>query len=546
MEMPFKLLIATVAVAAILYIIFLLYPLFTPAVNPIKEIENSLEEAEIDLGQYNSNELLFGGEQSILAKNFENRTRLVRFQCNEPGICCEKSKDCGKIFWDERAVKFPRETSLVKVSSRCKRKLDKYACTVYIGKEPAQLSLEDIPETLVLDHSAGDFEVKTKIKNTGNETVFNEIETSIEIYKKEIVNNIPTEILMYSDENVLKERIGKDSEKEIEFQIPKEEVNIDGEYIIKVKSEAVEAGYSEEEIETEIKNSPGLQCRINEARFSYPETIGSECVKKLYCNGCTFAGQCSALWEDRLAGNFESIDPEYTFQEYEMKVCQAVENGDQPLQKEDKTVYNPKGQEPSEVIFIYDDSSSTQTYIETLQEIASLSGKSLAQSGRKFIYKIIPLGSEGFGYEKWGEKLQELRLSYDWEDDVDYRHIIAMGDGDNSQDTVNAANQAYQLFNECIKVHTIHVRPDNAECPPQEFMNLCSTGYSRGADWGCAMGCMCDCGGGICRIIPSTITQTDIELAPLAKSNTAIKILEELTKKQVVCASNQKAHCQMQ
>ncbi|MDO8627080.1 MAG: hypothetical protein Q7K42_01315, partial [Candidatus Diapherotrites archaeon] len=248
--------------------------------------------------------------------SFDSRTRTVNFKCNNLSVCCSKNEKCGKIYWEDRILSNPEKIK-IKLSFRCLIISSLDACTVFVGETPAQLEFSKTPKELEFKHEDSTLIFSNELKNSGEKPEVNEITVSISA--RRILGE--EKILQYSGE----QKIGSlypNTSQIFNYEIPAEKINIDGIYEIELTASALNSGEDKKTIQLKVKNSPNSNCEVNLTKDSLPELVEGKCVKKIYCNNCTLAGECRNLWEEKLDTSLEIVDPEFTYQPLLQTACE--------------------------------------------------------------------------------------------------------------------------------------------------------------------------------------------------------------------------------
>ena len=320
MNSPFKLLIFTITAIALIYIIITLFsPYLISREDIFKSIEASLATSEGFKGKFNSKTILYPSNFSFKASSFDTKNRSVNFSCNEGSICCPINEKCGRIEWDERYIYFSKSENIV-TSTRCDYAHGLFACTVYFGKEPAQLKLTNVPKKLDLDASTTQqLLFSFDIQNLGGKPVINLINSTVKVYQELVFEDEKERVFKFQDTQTF-ERLAVGETKKISFNIPFNAINQNGNYVIEVKTEARDAGFDEKTINLIVTNATSFRCTADKAGSAYLDN--ETCKRNLYCKNCNLAVECTKAWEEKLqVQNLEIVDPEFTYQILPLTEC---------------------------------------------------------------------------------------------------------------------------------------------------------------------------------------------------------------------------------
>jgi len=313
---PFRLLIyAIIAIALISLIILFVFPLLEEKEDAFKEIETAIEKAEQQEGKaVEQKEILFR-EGSINTKNFEQKSRLVWFECNSPALCCDKNFECGKgVRWNDRAVFFTQKQKM-NVSARCTIEQGLYLCRVYFGTMPAQIEIKELEGLEEKDLSKNQlYEATAKYANIGNIEAFF-VKGKAKLYKYAFEENQKKEILIQEKELELNElKAGEAGKASFLFSL-----SSNGEYKIEARIEAENGGFDIQEMDFNAINSPASACKATQAETTanYNEET-KKCEKKYYCTNCNFAFECLAEWNKKMPEKgFELESRNYALEVFE-------------------------------------------------------------------------------------------------------------------------------------------------------------------------------------------------------------------------------------
>ncbi len=311
---PFKLLVYAVFSVALISVILLLFGFFPQEVDSVDELKLKLSKAESLQGQFfETREMLLQSGESIPAKTFNARKRLVDFRCNIPGLCCPEGEKCEKaVEWEREYVKF-NETRRLKAYARCEEKAGVILCSVFFGLPPAQAELENVSIPSELDLAEGtSATVKFDVLNTGEMDGI-EWGVSVKLYRK------------YWDAGEEKKAVWGDEWEYIKVIEPREkkhfqynfELEEEDSYSIKARVEGIESGFAEVERDLEVINSGESLCEATEEEeTAYLSSVREGmCFRKYFCEGCSFGFECSSAWEKKLPEKeFEASSKDYAFE----------------------------------------------------------------------------------------------------------------------------------------------------------------------------------------------------------------------------------------
>ncbi len=325
-ERSFRLLVVAIVVIALLFVFFqFIAPYFLWPYKPQEEIETRLKIAEAKLGTYTTKELILPKEFATDAKAFDTASRSVVFECNNLALCCNKGKSCPKVIeWDNsykgRYIKV-KESKRLKVSARCRfEKL--FICKVYVGEEPAQLSLQGVsiePENEINLAQSKYVTISFKVKNTGKKSII-AVEPIAKIYIKEIEQGSEQTKWIFIEEQRYKTfPLSVDEEHSGQIQVRLRQV---GKYKIHflLREQTDETNYQEYEFEIKAHGLASLEECIPSERVArwYEE---DKCRYFLQCDACDSISRCAQLWAQMLEVN----QAEFTVWETNGKVVLYLE-----------------------------------------------------------------------------------------------------------------------------------------------------------------------------------------------------------------------------
>jgi len=315
MYAPMKLLvyaIATVAVISLLYIF--VFPLAFPLPqNSVALIERNLTASETELGKGFLVEITAGQGNGFMGETFDSSARNAVFQCNSASQCCPQGEKCDlAIEWNDRVVKFNKGTATT-VTTRCKRELGLYLCTVYFGEKPAQIEIDSLgaPESIDLGKESLSFEVA--FSNKGEQEAF-ETEVSAEIFRRYLVQGSWVEKKVENASRAYSFGGLKHGETRAERIIVP--LNENGDFKAKIRASGLEAGFDERTVEFSMTGAIG-QCYA--LYCEQPRLMEEKCSARCYCENCLYGGACAE--KIRQSDNVTlSLDPEIGLQNAEAEI----------------------------------------------------------------------------------------------------------------------------------------------------------------------------------------------------------------------------------
>lgn len=267
------------------------FPLFPK--NPAEQIAKDLEIAQRDEGKLVESMISFGNA-TLNSIAFEEDERFVAIKCTSPQDCTSD-----RVSFSGRAITFLKPLR-TKAYSRCVKEENLYKCSVYIGKKPAQMGIEEL--VLAGDNAS----LKVKIQNRG-EIKAEGIENTAVLYKKELISGKTIERLYRELSPRVITSMPEEKGEYLEFAFGNLEK---GDYVVKFRTEGEDAGFDEGKKEFTIKKDIIDNCKTGEEEETILMT--GYCLTKYNCTGCTYAFECRDKWKQKIPGkNFESEGTDY-------------------------------------------------------------------------------------------------------------------------------------------------------------------------------------------------------------------------------------------
>lgn len=290
-----RMLVTAVVAGLILYVASMqIAPFLEPQTPFAKAAESVLLDAQSELGKSASISLTIAGDQSIFARNFNEPTRNVAFSCagNE---CCPIFEGCTNAYAStaERIITY-RKTE-VSLTARCADSgVGVHACTLYIGREPAQVVWQNIQSESETIQAGETIAFSGTIRNTG-ELSTGALRVRAEVWGTQFENGKEKEVKI-SEETSGAENIdaGQSSSARIETRIL-----TPGEYRVRVIVEGENAGSDEEVFVLRAEGEMVSLCDADTSRAFEKSVDGflNMCREKRFCTRCGFAFECRNVWE---------------------------------------------------------------------------------------------------------------------------------------------------------------------------------------------------------------------------------------------------------
>lgn len=288
-------LVTAVVAGLILYMASVqIAPFLEPQTPFAKAAESVLLDAQSELGKSASISLTLSPDQSIFARNFDEPTRSVAFSCagNE---CCPLAEGCSQAYAStpERIITYRKAT--VSLSARCMNSgVGVHACTLYIGREPAQVVWQNIQAERDAIQAGETISFSGTIRNTG-ELNTGALRVRVEVWGTQFENGSEKDVKI-SEETREAENIdaGQSSSARIETRIL-----TPGEYRVRVIAEGENAGSDEKVFELSVEGEVVSLCEADNTRAFEKSVDGflNMCREKRFCTGCGFAFECRNAWE---------------------------------------------------------------------------------------------------------------------------------------------------------------------------------------------------------------------------------------------------------
>lgn len=309
--------VAIIAIALIGVFFFDFASFFTPQTNLAKHAPALLLEAQGTPGQTSSITLSLKEGDTIYARNLDATTRNVSFACSGEN-CCPTMDECPyplSVTGDRIRINQSIKTSL---SARCETINQLHACTLYIGKEPAQLEMENTlatsPFTL---NGTTEYPIQTTIHNAGGVDAKDITFTAV-LFQNQIVGGKNTPVEIQKAETTLPSVEGGTSQNaNLSLSL-----TTTGNYQLVLRAQAEDGGFDEETIELILTGTNAQLCQRDlltkeSAQF---DGIDKVCRKKVFCTGCGFAYNCREIWQKEsplTGGGFydqENGTPQFAYQ----------------------------------------------------------------------------------------------------------------------------------------------------------------------------------------------------------------------------------------
>lgn len=291
----FKILVTAVLAGTALYFISSAWaPLLQEQTTLSKATEEILLEAQSSVGESVPITLSAYKDQSLAARNYDNPTRNVAFAC-AGDECCPSTENCTEnVSATRERIQF-LENQKTTLSARClKSEAGIHACTVYVGKEPAQVQLENtqLPEGILPTGSEISF--TTNVRNTGEVDA-----TSVVVYAlvwgKQFESGKEIEKITTQEE----QRVEVLPAGKTQTIVMRTQVNSPGTYRVEIIAEGQESGRDVETGTLTLSGEAVSTCAIDVTQQDEKkyDAFDDVCREKRYCTGCGFAFECRNAWE---------------------------------------------------------------------------------------------------------------------------------------------------------------------------------------------------------------------------------------------------------
>jgi hypothetical protein len=295
----FQLLITAIAAVAVLFVVVnVIGPLFDHETPLVQSVEPILTNAQARLGENVTIGLNLKKDQTIRAKNFDTPLRSVAFACTDSTLCCDPTAgaNCKKALTITPALMTVQEPVKTSLTARCDPIIGIQACKVYIGKIPAQLELQNVTAPTTMDLSTGnDVVVKGTLLYTG-ELSSGTITLKLTITENRLSEGKQQDVVVAQNAQTLPSLLaGKHTSIELHTAIADP-----GTYRVRVEAQADDSGVTSQDSTLRVSGEHPNTCvttTTDPAGTLNPDT--GMCVKKKYCDGCSFAFECRHAWEDK-------------------------------------------------------------------------------------------------------------------------------------------------------------------------------------------------------------------------------------------------------
>ncbi|MDP2666236.1 MAG: hypothetical protein Q8P05_01920 [Candidatus Diapherotrites archaeon] len=315
----FKLLVMAVGAVALLYIILLLFaPLFSTPPNIAHAAEGLLLTAQTDLGKSYSTTLDVRAEQSLDARSLDEPSRSVAFACS--GIdCCDDPRDCPlPLTVNAQRILFHQDIRTT-FSARCEETAGIHACTVYVGKRPAQLEWRDLVLPEVNNGDDLPYVAQATIFNTG-EIILRDVTVLLRVYESQVFAGNEEKIIIHTQEQIIP-ALDPSSGYPLAFT----ETILPGNYTIDLFASAQEGGFDRVRKDVHITGETISLCQpiLENRGLGTWDGFTELCRAQRDCTGCTFAFECREAWERTAplsgGGSYDASrgEPGFTYALYE-------------------------------------------------------------------------------------------------------------------------------------------------------------------------------------------------------------------------------------
>jgi hypothetical protein len=288
MDGPMKMLVYAIATAMIISLLYIfVFPLAFPPQNSVALIERNLTASETGLGKGFSVEITAGQGNGFTGETFDSSTRNVIFNCNSASQCCPQGEECGlAVEWNSRVIKSNKNTAVM-ATTRCKKELGLYLCTIYFGEKPAQIEIDSFgaPQSIDLGKESLSFEVA--FSNTGEQEAF-KTEVSAEIFRRYLVQGNWVEQKVENASKAYQFGGLKHDETRAERIIVP--LNENGDFRAVIRASGLEAGFDERAVEFSTTGATG-QCYA--LYCDQPRLIEEKCAARCYCENCLYGSACA-------------------------------------------------------------------------------------------------------------------------------------------------------------------------------------------------------------------------------------------------------------
>lgn len=292
---PLRMLVTSVIVGVVLYFIFSMWtPILNVQTNFSKAAENVLIEAQSDVGQSASISLSVSKDQSLFARNFDTTTRSVSFSC-AGSECCPIIENCPSAYASTRERMLTLQDTDFSLTARCELSgAGIHACTLYVGKEPAQVRWENVSAPDGALEAGDEITFSGTVRNTG-ELMSDTLNVRVELWGTIFENGKETMKIIEENEQTL-EQI--DTGKTASVNIPIT-ITTPGEYRAALSVEGADSGKDTREFALTISGETVSLCAPDYTRAYEKEydAFDDVCREKRFCNDCDFAFSCRQAWQ---------------------------------------------------------------------------------------------------------------------------------------------------------------------------------------------------------------------------------------------------------
>jgi len=284
---------AIAAVALMVFFYQFMAPFFSAPGQNEKSIRDAIENAKLKNNQTVSvGMLLVNQGEGFASKPFSDLAVDLQIECTSPSYCCDRSVACEKgALWDSSRVLFQSRQE-IPFFVRCEQLFNFFACSLFVGSKPAQVSIESLFVSPVVDLSV-DSKVPflVKIKNTGSvRGVSNTVFLRLFVRKD-------GELVPVSFRELPVGELEAQESQTVSFEVILNQI---GDMEAQVEVTGEKAGSDSKTIN--FKSVGVVQSNCRAITDAPPQTsFDSEndlCKKKFACEECVLAAQCLFAWKN--------------------------------------------------------------------------------------------------------------------------------------------------------------------------------------------------------------------------------------------------------
>ena len=313
----FRIVVTAIVAMALIALIGLYFgPMFQAPDSLLRQLNDSLETAQGMPGKAVALDAISLQEGvSFKSAQFSKNDRIVVFECNDGSVCCAAgSKECENgMLWNSNSV-IAQKRLFTQAAARCREEQTVYVCTLYFGKQPAQLKVKEMKFKQTVDLALpNDSIVDVSIQNVGESGSVNPITAVAKLVELQtnaqgVVERIPIASIA-----------GIQTISTLSVQATKmislsPDIREAGSYELEIKIQGEDAGSETRTIAFNANGTYQSPCQATD-QADLPQWIDSTCKERHYCvpQKCSLPSECKNAWASKEPGDWSAGTVEYAY-----------------------------------------------------------------------------------------------------------------------------------------------------------------------------------------------------------------------------------------